>query len=88
MNVMSTLTVQVTAAAVATVITAIGAWAFVSASASVDRDPFHFAETMAANARAQQGPLLTRNFERDCWTRSLGEDSPRPAHTIVCRRGG
>jgi len=88
MNVMSTLTVHATAAALATVITAIGAWAFVSASASVDRDPFHFAKVMAANAQAQQGPLLTRNFERDCWTRSLGTDSPKPGRTIVCRRGG
>ena len=58
---MNTLTVglsRFTAAACATVITAVGAWAFVSSSASIDRDPFHFASTMAANAKvrvAQQG---------------------------------
>ena len=40
------------AAAGATVITAVGAWAFVSASASIERDPFQFAATMAANAKA------------------------------------
>jgi hypothetical protein len=88
MHVMSTFTVRATAAALATVLTAIGGWAFVSSSASVDRDPFHFAERMAANARAQEGPLLTRNFERECWSKSLGTDRPKPGRTIVCRRGG
>jgi hypothetical protein len=43
---------QFFAAAGATVITAAGAWAFVSGSASIDRDPFQFAATMAANAKA------------------------------------
>jgi hypothetical protein len=49
---------RLTAAACATVITAVSAWAFVSSSASIDRDPFHFASIMAANAKvrvAQQG---------------------------------
>ena len=41
------------AAASATVITAVSAWAFVSSSASIERDPFHFASIMAANARVQ-----------------------------------
>ena len=85
---MSTLTVQVTAAAFATVITAIGAWAFVSSSGPMDRDPFHFAEVMAANARAQEGPMLTRNFERDCWSEFLGTDRTTSGRTTVCRRGG
>jgi hypothetical protein len=88
MNVMSKLTVHVTAAAFATMITAASAWAFVSSSASVERDPFHFAEVMAANARVQQsGPALSLNFERDCWSESLGTDL-QPGRTIVCRRGG
>jgi hypothetical protein len=39
------------AAASATVITAVSAWAFVSSSASIERDPFHFASIMAANAK-------------------------------------
>ena len=81
---MSTLTAKSTAAAVATVITAISAWAFVSSSASIDRDPFHFGEVMAANARTQDGPLLTRNFARECWSESLEADGV----TLVCRRGG
>jgi len=41
------------AAASATVITAVSAWAFVSSSASIERDPFHFASIMAANAKVQ-----------------------------------
>jgi len=38
------------AAATAAVITAVSAWAFVSSSASIERDPFHFASIMVANA--------------------------------------
>jgi hypothetical protein len=82
---MSTLTARLTAAAFATVITTISAWAFVSSSASV-QDPFHFGEVMAANARTQEGPILTRNFERACWSESLGTD--RSARATVCRRVG
>jgi hypothetical protein len=39
------------AAATATAITTVSAWAFVSSSASVERDPFQFASIMAANAK-------------------------------------
>jgi hypothetical protein len=41
------------AAASATAITAVSAWAFVSSSASIERDPFHFASIMASNARVR-----------------------------------
>jgi hypothetical protein len=41
------------AAASATVITAVSAWAFVSSSASIERDPFQFASIMAANAKVR-----------------------------------
>jgi hypothetical protein len=53
---MNTLAVglsRFTAAACATVITAVSAWAFVSSSASIDRDPFRFASIMAANAKVR-----------------------------------
>ena len=40
------------AAAGAVVITAVSAWAFVSSSASIERDPFQFASIMAINAKA------------------------------------
>lgn len=48
---------RIVAAASATVITAVGAWAFVSSSASIERDPFHFASVMAANARVRMAQL-------------------------------
>jgi len=42
-----------TAAACATVITAVSAWAFVNSTASIERDPFRFASVMAENARVR-----------------------------------
>lgn len=42
---------RLTAAACATAITAVSAWAFVSSTTSSERDPFRFASIMAANAR-------------------------------------
>jgi hypothetical protein len=48
------------AAASAVVITAVSAWAFVSSSASIDRDPFHFASVMSANAKVRMARLNTR----------------------------
>jgi hypothetical protein len=53
---MNTRTVRLSrfsAAACATAITAVSAWAFVHSTASTERDPFHFASVMAANARAR-----------------------------------
>ena len=43
---------QLTIAASAVLITFVSSWAFVTSSASVERDPFHFAAVMAANAKA------------------------------------
>jgi hypothetical protein len=48
------------AAGSATVITAVSAWAFVSSSASIERDPFHFASIMAANAKVRVAQLQRR----------------------------
>jgi hypothetical protein len=48
------------AAASATVITAVSAWAFVSSSASIDRDPFQFAAIMAANAKVHVAQVQSR----------------------------
>jgi hypothetical protein len=39
----------------ATMITAVGAWAFVNSTASGERDPFQFAAIMAANAKVRVG---------------------------------
>ena len=66
---MNTLTIglsRFTAAACASVITALGAWAFVSSSASTERDPFQFAAVMAANAQAHSAQLQSRNATPDC----------------------
>jgi hypothetical protein len=48
------------AAAGAVVITAVSAWAFMSSSASIERDPFHFASIMAANAKVRIAQLHSR----------------------------
>ena len=48
------------AAASATVFTAVSAWAFVSSSASIERDPFHFASIMAANAKVRVAQVQIR----------------------------
>ena len=53
---MSTLSFGVSrfvVAASATAITAVSAWAFVTSTASIDRDPFQFASVMATNAKVR-----------------------------------
>ena len=47
-------------AACASAITAVSAWAFVDGTASIERDPFHFASTMAANAKVHSAPAQSR----------------------------
>jgi hypothetical protein len=48
------------AAAGAAVITAVSTSAFVSSSASIERDPFHFASVMAANAKVHVAQVQIR----------------------------
>ena len=51
---MNTRTVRLSrfsAAACTMAITAVSIWAFVDSTASIERDPFHFAWVMAANAK-------------------------------------
>jgi hypothetical protein len=88
-DVMNTSTLglnRIAAAACAAVITAVGALAFVSSTASSERDPFHFAAVMAANAQARSGSLLTFNTAPACWNEPVNSAyaSSSPAH--VCRR--
>jgi hypothetical protein len=70
------------AAASATVITAVSAWAFVSSSASIERDPFRFASIMAANAKVRTAQLQSG-------TAPTCPDNPeiRDHRTLVCLRG-
>jgi hypothetical protein len=55
---------RLSAAACAIVITAVSAWAFVSSTASVERDPFQFASFIAANASARSAQPAGRDGER------------------------
>ena len=52
------------AAACATVVTALSAWAFVSSTASTERDPFQFASIMAANAKARVAQTAVPHRDR------------------------
>ena len=47
-------------AACALAITTVGTWAFVDGTASTERDPFHFASTMAANAKVRVAQAQSR----------------------------
>ena len=60
MNTRSVALSRLVAAASATVVTAVSAWAFVSSSASIERDPFQFASIMAANAKMHVAQLQSR----------------------------
>jgi hypothetical protein len=70
------------AAAGAAVITAVSAWAFVSSSASIERDPFQFASIMAANAKV-------RIVQLHAGTASTCPNNPeiRDPLAQVCERG-
>jgi len=54
------------AATTATVITAVSAWAFVSSSASIERDPFQFGSIMAANAKVRIAQVQSRSTASAC----------------------
>ena len=73
---------RLVAAASAVVITAVSAWAFVSSSASIERDPFQFASIMASNARVQLAQLYSG-------TASTCRNNPETwdSRTPECRRG-
>jgi hypothetical protein len=73
---------RVLAAATAAVITAVSAWAFVSSSASIERDPFHFASIMAANARAHVA-LVHSGTTSKCPNNPEAQDQRAP----VCLKG-
>ena len=80
---MSTRTVgtsRFVAAASAAFITAVGAWAFVSSSASIERDPFHFASIMAANSQVRMAQVQSR-------TASVCPNNPELRDPRVCLRG-
>lgn len=76
------------AAGTATVITAVGGWAFVSSTASTERDPFHFASVMAANAKVREArevrvAQLPSRTVSTCPNNPEAQDQRAP----VCLRG-
>jgi hypothetical protein len=69
------------AAASASVIVAVSAWAFVNSTASTERDPFQFASIMAANAKVHVAQVERR-------TASTCAKSPEARDTApLCLRG-
>lgn len=60
MNTVTTGLSRFAIAACASAITAVSAWAFVDSTASLERDPFHFASTMAANAKVRVAQTQSR----------------------------
>ena len=70
------------AATTATVITAVSAWAFVTSSASIERDPFHFASIMAANASVRVAQVYIHTAST-CPNNPEAQDQRAP----VCLRG-
>jgi hypothetical protein len=75
------------AAACAIVITAAGAWAFVDASASADRDPFNFAAVMAANAQVRTAQIQARYAAPTCWSESQFSGRRALGPIPVCKGG-
>jgi hypothetical protein len=60
MNTVTAKLSRLAIAACASAITAVSAWAFVDSTASLERDPFHFASTMAANAKVRVAQAQSR----------------------------
>ena len=54
------------AAISATVITAVGAWAFVSSTASIERDPFHLRIAQLHNRTASACPNVPEPWDPVC----------------------
>jgi hypothetical protein len=77
---------RIAAATCAAVITAVSALAFVNSTASTERDPFHFAAVMAANAQARSGSLLTFNTAPACWNEPVSSAYASSSPTHVCRK--
>jgi hypothetical protein len=77
---------RIAAATCAALITSVSALAFVNSTTSSERDPFHFAAVMAANAQARSGSLLTSNTAPACWNEPVSSPYASSSPTHVCRR--
>jgi predicted dienelactone hydrolase len=89
-NVMNTPTVglnRIAAAACAIAITAVSGMAFLSSTASSERDPFHFAAVMAANAKVQSASLVAVNNVPACWNETVTSARSPSGTAHICLRG-
>jgi len=86
---MNTLTVglnRIAAAACAIAITAVSGLAFLNSTSSPERDPFHFAAAMAANAKVQSASLVAFNKVPACWNETVTSARPPSSPAHVCLR--
>jgi len=83
MNTRTVALSRFTAAACAIVITAVSAWAFVSSTASPERDPFQFASVMASNAKVRIAQLHNPSVCRH----KTGTAGPQASTPAVCLKG-
>jgi hypothetical protein len=74
---------RVAIAACASAITAVSTWAFLDGTASMERDPFHFASTMAANAKVRVAQTPSRTASTCPNKSSIPGRLPAP----VCLKG-
>jgi hypothetical protein len=89
-DVMNTPTVglnRIAAAACAIAITAVSGLAFVSSTASSERDPFHFAAVMAANAQVRSASLVAFNDGPACWNETVTSARSASGTAHICLRG-
>jgi predicted dienelactone hydrolase len=78
---------RIAAAACAIAITAVSGLAFLSSTASSERDPFHFAAVMAANGKVRSGSLVAFNNLPACWNETVTSARPPSGTAHVCRKG-
>jgi len=83
MNTVTTGLSRFAIAACASAIAAVSTWAFVDGTASIERDPFHFASTMAANAKVRVAQTESRTAST-CPKRS---EIPGRLPPRVCLKG-
>ena len=85
MNTRTVALSRFTAAACVALITAVSAWAFVSSTASPERDPFQFASVMASNAKVRIAQL--RNPSASICRHKPGTSGPQASTPAVCLTG-
>jgi predicted dienelactone hydrolase len=78
---------RIAAAACAIAITAVSGLAFLNSTASSERDPFHFAAVMAANAKARSASLVAFHNVPACWNETVTSARPPSSPAHICVKG-